>query len=173
MLNSPTTIQKKICLFGDVAVGKTSLVRRFVEGRFDDRYLSTIGVKVSRRLVELGERRLNLLIWDLAGNEEFNGLQANYIHGAAGALLVCDLTRADTLNALERYARHLWNIHPGVPVFLVANKHDLVAQRRLDEQEIAAVAANLAAPYLLTSALTGVGVEQAFHTLSQQVLNHG
>ena len=93
-------ISKKVCLLGDFAVGKTSLVRRFVLNIFEDRYLSTIGVKVSRKTVvtpgpgDLIE--LTLMLWDLAGSEEFDQVRASYLRGASGAVLVCDLTRPET-----------------------------------------------------------------------------
>ena len=92
-------IQKKICLLGEFAVGKTSLIRRYVEDKFSDKYLSSIGVKVSRKNVELGDDTVKLLIWDLAGGEDYT--QSSYLMGAAGALLVCDVTRADTLTVYE------------------------------------------------------------------------
>ncbi len=96
-------IQKKVCLLGDFAVGKTSLVRRFVEGRFDDKYLSTIGVKISRKTLARPYGALHLIVWDLAGGEEF-GAESSYLRGAAGALIVGDLTRRETLESFERYA---------------------------------------------------------------------
>lgn len=85
-------VQKKVCLLGDFAVGKTSLVRRFVEGHFEDKYLSTIGVKVARKSLDRDETKLNLLIWDLVGGNEFSRSETGYLLGTAGALVVCDLT---------------------------------------------------------------------------------
>ncbi len=158
-------------MLGDFAVGKTSLVRRFVEGRFDDRYLSTIGVKVSRRRVRLPDQReVNLLVWDLAGSEEFTGIQGNYLQGAAGAFLVCDLTRPATLDSLERYAQRLRTIHPGVPVILLGNKNDLVDARQVTDEELEAVARRLTATWTTTSAKNGENVEQAFIDLTTHIL---
>lgn len=92
-------VQRKVCLLGDFAVGKTSLVRRFVDNRFDDKYLSSIGVKVSRKTLNRSDHTLNLLIWDLVGGNEFSRREIGYLVGAAGALLVCDLTRLETVDA--------------------------------------------------------------------------
>jgi len=90
-----TLIQKKVCLLGDFSVGKTSLSERFVYDRFSGRYLSTIGVKISRKPINISKDiMLNMLIWDLAGSEEFSGVQSSYLQGAQGAILVCDLTRS-------------------------------------------------------------------------------
>ncbi|MFN3372526.1 MAG: Rab family GTPase, partial [Chloroflexus sp.] len=85
----------KICLLGEFSVGKTSLIRRFVEGIFDERYLSTLGVKISRHSLTIDHIDMNLIIWDTTGGERFNQIVQNYYRGAAGALLVCDLTRPD------------------------------------------------------------------------------
>lgn len=169
-----TTISKKICLLGDFAVGKTSLVRRFVHNLFDDKYLSTIGVKVSRKTVSvIGDERisqLTLLLWDLAGSEEFSPMRASYLRGAAGAILVCDLTRAETLANLAGYAADLRQLNPTAQFVLAANKHDLAEQHQLTEPQIEAVAAELNAPYYLTSAKTGDEVETLFRQLGRLLL---
>lgn len=166
-----TTIQKKICMLGDFAVGKTSLVRRFVEGSFDDRYLTTIGVKVSRRPVELPQSKtINLLIWDLAGGEEFTGVQTSYIQGSSGALLVCDLTRPNTFAALKPYARRLLEVNPSAVLILAGNKVDLTEQRQIEDKELAELANTLQAVWFTTSAKTGDGVDMAFKDLAIKIL---
>ena len=95
------TLSKKVCLLGDFAVGKTSLVRRFVYDLFDDKYISTIGVKVSRKTVSLARDDdivdLTMMLWDLAGSEEFSRMRASYLRGAACALMVYDISRPETL----------------------------------------------------------------------------
>jgi len=160
-----TTIQRKICLLGDFAVGKTSLVRRYVEGRYDDRYLSTIGVKISRRVLARSYGDLNLLVWDLAGSKEFSS-QAAYLRGAAGALIVCDLTRFETLASLERYAGQVRGVNGNVPLVFVANKSDLPAERAIADPDLQNACAALGGPLLLTSAKTGENVEAAFVQLA-------
>ncbi|MBN1148863.1 MAG: GTP-binding protein [Anaerolineales bacterium] len=166
-----TAVQKKICLLGDISVGKTSLINRFVYDRFDERYLSTIGVKVSRKELPLRQGRpAHLLIWDLAGNEDFSGVRLNYLQGAAGALLVCDLTRASTLESLTEYARQLRQIAPKAALIMLANKNDLVDEREITPAALAEVARQLGAPApLLTSAKTGEGVEQSFLKLADAI----
>lgn len=168
------TISKKICLLGDFAVGKTSLVRRFVYNLFKDAYISTIGVRVSRKTVVVPHNEevveLTLMLWDLAGSEEFDRVRANYLRGAAGGLLVCDLTRAETLHSLGSYADDLLSVNPNVRFAVAANKRDLAGQQELSEGEIEAVAARLNAPYRLTSAKTGDKVEALFRHLGRLVL---
>lgn len=163
------TVQKKVCLLGDFAVGKTSLIRRFVEGRFDDRYLSTIGVKISRKTVTRADHLLNLLIWDLAGGDDFSKASTSYLRGAAGALLVCDLTRAETLTTLTDYAQQLRELDETAVLVLVGNKADLLDERQISDDALAAAAAAFAAPYLLTSALTGTHVQTAFQHLAEAI----
>lgn len=167
MLKTPTTIQKKICLLGDFAVGKTSLVRRFVEGRFDDRYLSTIGVKVSRRVLTRPYGAMNLMIWDLAGSEEFK--ETTYLQGTAGALIVCDLTRRSTLETLINYATNLYAISKGVPLVFIGNKVDLSEQIVIKERELKTIAEDFGSPYVFTSAKAGTQVEIAFNLLAEKL----
>lgn len=166
-------LQKKICMLGDFAVGKTSLVRQFVEGRFDDRYLSTIGVKISRRTVSADSSTMvDLLVWDLAGSEEFTGAQASYLKGAAGALLVCDLTRAATLPSVARYAARLHDVSPQAPLLLLANKADLIEQHEILESQLNDMAGSIqAAGVFLTSAKNGRNVEAAFLQIARSILN--
>ncbi len=159
-------IQKKVCLLGDFAVGKTSLVRRFVEDRFDDRYLSTIGVKISRKTIAQSTFNLNLLLWDLAGSEEYNDTESGYLRGAAGALLICDLTREATLPSLERYATQLKRLTPTAKLVVLANKSDLTVERRINLDELQTMTTHLDARYFLTSAKTGENVEEAFSHLA-------
>ncbi|MFN3741531.1 MAG: Rab family GTPase [Anaerolineales bacterium] len=166
-----TVIQKKICMLGDFSVGKTSLVRRYVEGRFDEKYLSTIGVQISRRIVELSENeKIVLVIWDVAGSEEFNGKQASYLQGAAGALLVCDLTRRTTLASLRKYVTAMHAVSSQARFVLLANKNDLVDQFELTEEEIISQANEFDCPWFLTSAKTGEHVEEAFTKLAQVLM---
>lgn len=174
------TLSKKICMLGDFAVGKTSLVRRFVYDMFDDRYMSTIGVKVSRKpLVVTSNERvvdLTMILWDLAGSEEFSQMRAAYLRGAAGALLVYDLTRAETLASLHTYATQLRQANVAAPLAIVGNKADLVPATENGGETAVAVldgmgfASSLGAPFLTASALTGFNVEDAFRQLGQQLV---
>ncbi len=158
-------IQKKICLLGDFAVGKTSLVRRYVEGRFDDKYLSTIGVKISRSTLRRPTGELNLIVWDLAGGDEFS-TQSSYLRGASGALIVCDLTRHETLAAFEHYAIRVRQVNPNAPLVFVANKVDLITERAISTEELITTCEALGGPFVLSSAKTGEQVENAFLQLA-------
>jgi small GTP-binding protein len=173
-------VSKKICLLGDYAVGKTSLVRRFVYDLFDDKYISTIGVKVSRKSVAVhhGDEIVNLtmMLWDLAGSEEFDRVRASYLRGASGAVLVCDLTRPETLESAQEYVQELRAVCPDAHLILAANKLDLVepplanGQPGLDPEQVGVVAASLGGGHYLTSAKTGEQVEALFRHLGQRLL---
>jgi len=169
------SISKKVCLLGDFAVGKTSLARRFIYNLFDDRYLSTIGVKVSRKTVDVprgGETlELNMMIWDLAGSDEFNQARTSYLRGAAGALLVCDVSRPQTLASLQTYATDLLRMNPDARFVVAANKRDLAdlpapGEPCLTPEQVEEFAGAFDAPWALTSARTGDEVETLFRTLA-------
>ncbi len=166
-----SSIQKKICLLGDFAVGKTSLVRRFIEGVFEDKYLSTIGARVSRKVLTVHDVSLTLLVWDLAGEERFAGVMNSYYRGAAGGIIVCDLTRADTFPSLIDQAHAFRRVNPQTPLGVAGNKVDLLEQRIITDAELAEVAARLGAFWLTSSAKTGQNVQELFEQLGERLLD--
>lgn len=175
-MESSGKIQKKVCMLGYIAVGKTSLVRRFVEGRFDDKYLSTIGVKISRKPVMIGSTAVNLILWDIAGGEEHDEIQTSYLQGASGGIIVCDLTRPETLKGWSYYAGLLRQINPSAQIVLVANKVDLRDQRAISDESLRLAASSLddgtghPPKYWLTSAKTGENVEEMFRYLASLLI---
>ena len=166
-------ITKKICLLGDPAVGKTSLIHRYVYDAFDDKYLSTIGAKITKKanLVQIPEAgldvELSLLIWDIAGQRMFANVHQAYYKGAEGALLVADVTRRETFESIVSWISELFNVSGSVPVLILANKYDLMKQGAITEQEIEDIVGELGATYLFTSAKTGINVESAFGRISE------
>jgi small GTP-binding protein len=159
-------VQKKVCLLGDFAVGKTSLIRRYIEDRFEDKHLSTIGVKISRKTLQRPEYALNLLIWDLAGGDDIDQLSRRYLLGAVGAILVCDLTRPETLEITKHYVGVMQTVNSDSVLVLAGNKVDLEEERAIDADSLAATAGAMGVPWLLTSAKSGLGVEDAFDMLA-------
>jgi small GTP-binding protein len=162
-------VQKKICLLGEFAVGKTSLVRRYVEGRFSEEYLSTIGAQVSRKVLMRGDHELHLMVWDLVGGSEFSRREAGYLLGTSGALIVCDLTRPETLEAVISYANRLRAVNPKAAIVFVGNKVDLKAERAIDDESLFAVCHPFSKQVVLTSAKTGEMVEEAFALLADML----
>jgi small GTP-binding protein len=168
--------QKKICLLGDPAVGKTSLIRRFVEDAFDEDYVSTIGTNVLSKIVNLyfpetGETTsIKLLIWDIAGQKNISDIHATYYHGAEGALIVCDITRKETLDHLPDWIYQYRKITNNSAFVVLANKSDLNYKKAIDTKEPERIAKGYNTHYFLTSAKTGDGVENSFHTLCFSII---
>ena len=157
---------KKVCMLGDPGVGKTSLVRRFVYDMFDDEYLHTIGTKISKKVIVYPETsiRLTLVIWDIMG-QRYQRVLDNYFKGARGALVVCDLTRLETLESVPVWVNLLFKTAGPMPVIIVANKSDMSNKRQFGEDQISFIARKLNALYVMTSAKLGIGVEQTFRHL--------
>ena len=171
---APETIKVKVCLVGEGAVGKTCLIRRFIHDQFDDRYISTLGAKVSKKELVLngpnGTLNVDMTIWDIMGEKGFRELlKEAYFHGAQGVLAVCDVTRKETLEDLEDWVSAVVKVTGKVPVAFLGNKADLQTQQVISEADLAAAAQAHGAPALLTSAKTGQNVEAAFASLAKLV----
>jgi small GTP-binding protein len=158
----------KICLLGDGAVGKTSLVRRYVFDVFNDKYLTSFGTKVSKKSVEIGDAKVDLMIWDILGQKTYETLHQAYYRGAAGALVVCDLTRPETIESLVGWLESFRQVAGGVPVLLLANKADL--DRKIDAERLEEFGRSQGCDLLETSAKTGQNVEEAFLNLGGKLL---
>jgi small GTP-binding protein len=162
-------IQKKICMLGAFAVGKTSLVKRFVESIYSDKYHTTVGVKIDKKTVTAGGQELNLLLWDIQGEDGVQKLRPSYLRGAAGYILVVDGTRRETLDtayAIQQSAQQTIGL---VPFVIVINKTDLTEQWALEETAIAELTQSGWSVYR-TSAKTGQYVEEAFLTLAEKIM---
>ncbi|HEV2101717.1 MAG TPA: Rab family GTPase [Candidatus Acidoferrum sp.] len=162
-------LQKKICMLGSFAVGKTSLVRRFVESIYSDVYQTTVGVKIDKKNVLVNEKEVSLVLWDIYGEDDYQKMRWTYLRGASGYLLVADGTRKATLEkavSLEQKAREEIG---AIPFVLVINKSDLMRDWEMD----AALESQLAAQgwsVQRSSAKTGEGVEESFSLLARKML---
>lgn len=159
-------IMKKICLLGDGAVGKTTLIKKFVYDRFDDKYIMTFGTKVTKKGVSLTVGGtgfdLTMMIWDILGQRVHDSLHATYYQGAAGALLVCDVTRKQTLEGLDEWVRVFRSVCPESPIVFLGNKSDLKHEAQVSEADLAELASGNGGNHYMTSAKTGAHVEDAF-----------
>jgi small GTP-binding protein len=161
--------KRKICLLGPTGVGKTSLVMRFVRSIFSDSYQTTIGTKIETKQVAWDDRSVDLVIWDLSGEDEFQRVRLSYVRGAAGYLVVVDGTRRPTLDTALVLDAAAADIVGAVPRVLVLNKADLrVLWEVNDTDERALVAKGWT--LIETSAKTGAGVEEAFVVLAKALL---
>lgn len=172
-------ISKKICLVGDFSVGKTSLIRRFVDDQFSDEYLSTVGVKLSRKLVDVegtpdtAARQVELLIWDIEGQTQFKAIAPSYLQGAKGAIIVADVKRDDTLVHLQNHVDLFFKINQTGTVIIALNKADLVTPSLLetirDRYALEKQNSRVIATYT-TSAKTGQAVDAIFKELAAAIL---
>lgn len=162
-------IQKKVCLLGTSGVGKTSLVAQFVHSMFSDKYLTTVGVKIDKKTVRAGDTEVVLVIWDLAGDDDFQRLQTSYLRGTSGFLLVADGTRAVTLDQVLELKQRVEGSMGAAPFLLALNKADLAPQWEVTDARIAALAAD-GWHVIKTSAKGGEGVEEAFAELARRMI---
>jgi hypothetical protein len=162
-------LQKKICLLGGFGVGKTSLVRRYVQSIFSDAYLTTVGVKIEKKMVNVGAEDVALILWDIAGEDDITGIRMSYLRGAAGYFLVVDVTRGETLEVAKSIQARVTSEIGSVPCLFLFNKTDLKEDWDIPEQSVEDL--NEAGHVVLrTSAKTGEGVEEAFQVLAKRLV---
>jgi small GTP-binding protein len=159
-------LKKKICTVGQFAVGKTSLVRRFVDSIFDERYLTTIGVKIDRKDVTINGKSITLMLWDLAGEDELALLNVSHLRGASGYILVADGCRDATLAKAAELQQRIAEILGPLPFVLVVNKADLRDRWEVQSAQIA----QYGWPTFETSAKAGTGVEEMFLGLAATLI---
>jgi len=162
-------IHKKIGLLGAFAVGKTSLVQRFVRGLFNEKYLTTLGVKIDKKNLQVNNQDVELIVWDLAGEDEFMKVRLSYLRGASGIFLVVDGTRAETLDTALALQKKVQDEIGRIPFALLINKADLTSEWDIDRAELDRLAER-GWTVLETSAKTGQGVEEAFQVLTAEIL---
>jgi small GTP-binding protein len=163
-------LKKKICMLGGYAVGKTSLVRRFVHSIFSERYQTTIGVKIDKKTIPLDDQAVDLLLWDIGGEEEVFDIPISYLKGTVGYLLVIDGTRKQTLEQAMVIQKRTREALGDVPFIVVINKTDLAGEWELGKTEIDHMRQSNWI-VMESSAKTGAGVEEAFLAITQGVLS--
>ncbi len=169
-------LKAKICLVGDGPVGKTSLVRRYVLNMYDDRYIATIGTKVSRKEIQVPQPAdrpvtVDLLIWDIMGQDKFRDiLRDAYFRGVSGVLAVCDMTRRRSLERLESWMGAVESVAGEVATLVALNKADLEEAAEFGEDEAGQIAEAFGGEVLATSARTGSHVEEAFRLFATSVV---
>ena len=162
-------IQKKICMVGMFGVGKTSLVVRFIKSMFADKYLTTLGVKVDKKVVTVDGQDVTLMLWDMAGKDALTEIKADHIRGAAGYILVIDGCRRSTLDEAIALQAQVEAQLGAVPFTCVVNKVDLRDTWEVDQAALDGLIAR-GWPLLLTSAKSGEGVEALFTGLAERML---
>ena len=161
-------ISKKIAILGSHAVGKTSLISRFVEQKFPEKYLTTIGLKVDKKTVELEDHTVDLVIWDIAGQDEMASIPHYYLNGCSGYIFVVDIKRPSTYKNIQAQLGMLRGILRDAEVVIAANKVDLIES---EEEQNAFFESIAVKPDFCTSAKTGEQVDELFHLLTRKMIS--
>jgi len=161
-------VQKKVCVLGGFSVGKTSLIRRYVESIFSETYITTVGVKIDKKTLDLGGKLVSLILWDVAGEDDMGSFRMTYLRGAAGYLLVADGTRPSTLDVALSLRERVETSCGPLPFALLVNKNDLTEEWALSGADLEGLQQKgwWVRP---SSARTGEGVEDAFKDLAVRV----
>jgi small GTP-binding protein len=160
----------KIIVIGDPSVGKTSLILRFTDHAFRQTYLPTIGTNLTEKEVAFGgKKKAKLVLWDIAGQSKFNNFRKNFYNGARGMIIVFDLTNRETLTSVKAWYKDAIAVIGKVPCYILGNKLDMAENRSILEADIQALVKELGCDVILTSALTGEHVNQAFSDLAKQI----
>jgi len=177
MIGPASGIRLKVCMAGEAAVGKTSLIRRYVLDEYDDRYLATLGTKITKRTLTVQDPRgpgtltVHAILWDIMGTSTLRDLlKEAYYHGAEGIFTVADKTRRETLGAIDSWVASIRSVAGDIPTVGLVNKQDLEPDPAFASGEIEAFFEKRGWPWMYTSAKTGSGVEEAFQLLVEAIL---
>ncbi len=162
-------IKKKVCMLGAFAVGKTSLVQQYVHSIFSDKYHTTVGVKIEKTKVIMDDTRVDLIIWDLHGEDDFQHVRLSYLRGSSGCIYVVDGTRRTTLLTALNLKTIVEKTIGKCPFILVINKLDLKDQWEIDPLALEELHEQ-GVHVIQTSAKTGIGVEQTFQLLVKKIM---
>ncbi|MGB0839170.1 MAG: Rab family GTPase [Chitinophagales bacterium] len=161
------SISKKVILTGSFCVGKTSLISRFVYQRFPFSYQTTLGVRIDKKIVDVSDSlRLNMIIWDIGGEQTQSRVPQSYYLGSSGVIYVFDISRPSSFFSMQEDIKFIKRKIPGVPVILVGNKTDLLDAQTLEE--VKGIVPII--PDFYTSAKENVNVEQVFMKLAQEMI---
>jgi small GTP-binding protein len=177
-LSNEADYSLKICLVGEGGVGKTSLIKRFVYEQFSDKYITTLGTKITKKEVTIKHpkkrksTKIRMLVWDIMGQQGFRQMLQNaYFFGCQGVVAVCDVTRRDTMLFLEDWIKAVYSISGKVPIVFLGNKCDLKNEAEVSLKELVEFTSQFERSFaFLSSAKTGKNVELGFFTLGEQIL---
>jgi small GTP-binding protein len=177
-LSNETDYSLKICLVGEGGVGKSSLIKRFVYEQFSDKYITTLGTKITKKEVTLKHPKkgkstnIRMLVWDIMGQQGFRQMLQNaYFFGCQGVVAVCDVTRRDTMVFLEDWIKAVYSISGKVPIVFLGNKCDMKNETEVSLKELVDFTSQFDKSFaFLSSAKTGKNVELGFFTLGEQIL---
>jgi small GTP-binding protein len=165
------TNKYKIMLLGNLAVGKSSIMYRFIEDNFNINMMGTAGIDIKRKITKIDDTDITLMIYDTAGHDRFRQITKSQYKGSKGIILIYDVTDRKSFESVSDWMDHIKaNADSGVDIILVGNKIDMT-NRTITEEEGKALANKFNIPFVETSALTGYNIEKAFTTLVQNIHN--
>lgn len=162
-------LQKKICMLGSFAVGKTSLVRRYVESIFSDNYVTTIGVKIDKKVVATNSSELALILWDVYGEDNHQSVMPSYLRGMAAYVLVIDPSRPSTFESAKKLHELILESMGKKPFVLVLNKSDIKSEWKINDA-IYNQLSTVAISTIETSAKSDTGVDEVFQTIANTLV---
>ncbi len=176
-------MKKKVCLLGDAAVGKTSLIRRYVFDEFDDKYITTLGAKVSKKEINIEYSKnlekpiqvnMILSIWDIIGQKDESAARVRpvYFSGGNGALVICDITRKETFENIPNWVSTFFKVTQSVPIVVLGNKIDLYRNAEVFYEDLEKFSKKNNLPVFITSARTNNNVQQAFYKLTELMVEN-
>ena len=158
----------KIVFLGEGAVGKTSLVGRFVYDSFEGDYLATIGTDIHLKMVQVDDVLVKLVIWDIAGQDNFAQLRKAYYMNASGAFYIFDTSRAETVERIDEWVQALYTVTGEIPLIICENKTDLESE--ISKKTRDAISKKLNVKMIKTSAKENTNVEEAFREMTKEIL---
>jgi small GTP-binding protein len=164
----------KLVILGDVSVGKSNFLYRFVDGEFNPIHVATVGFDFKSRVWEIPnlKKKVKFQIWDTAGQEKYMSINKNLFQRVQGIILMYDITREDTFNNLSKWMEHIKENANGIPLILIGNKSDLNNERKVNEEDGKAFAKNNKIIFLEASAKIGTNVEESFMKLSELIIEN-
>ncbi len=156
-------------MIGAFAVGKTSLVQQYVNSIFSEKYHTTIGVKIDQKSLSLDDKEVNLLVWDIHGDDEYQKIKPGYLVGASGYFLVIDGMRKNTIDVAKQLNKMVISTIGETPFIVIINKSDLKEQWEITDNDIIGLK-NLGWKIILTSARENLGVDGAFTSLCSSMI---
>lgn len=159
----------KVCMLGAFAVGKTSLVQRYINGLFSEKYITTLGVKIDKKTLNIDDQQISLILWDLAGEDEFMRVRSSYLRGSAAAILVADGTREESLDIALELNQKIRKEVGDIPTILLVNKSDLKDRWHIDQNQLNELSADNW-DIIETSAKQSTNVDEAFNILARQLI---
>jgi small GTP-binding protein len=164
----------KVIVCGDPACGKTSSILRFTQSAFRRTYIPTIGVNMTKKEVQVNNKKINLVLWDLAGHIKFQVMRRHFYEGAKGIILLFDTTRRITFESIPQWYQDIKSgikQHDKPPAYLCGNKIDLRTERQVSNEEAKEISKKLNMEYFETSALTGENIDQMYYSLAKKIVD--